>query len=311
MAPSAIMVTRLLQRWRRRWWRPDPVALAPFANLRPVVVITGGSEGIGLAFGRSFVGVGCDVVLIARDIQSLRAAAASITAPSTANRIEILALDVTAADALLCLDEKLASIGAYADILVNNAGFGLAGRFESHSASAINALIALNVCALTTLSRHVLPGQLIRGRGGIINVASVGGYVPGPNQAAYYASKAYVISLSEALAEETAGLGVHVMAIAPGPVETAFHTKMGANTALYRMFLPPLSADQVAASGVRGFRFGCRVVVPGALNKLMVLSLRVLPHRLMSPLISVLLRPAAPLPAAPNHPPAPKHTPSG
>ena len=284
------MINFFMQRWHRRWWRPDPIALAAFASLKPAVVITGASEGIGLAFAGVFVRAGRDVLMIARDGERLRAASASLRNPR--GKIDTLALDITAPDALHQIDTALTSIGAYADILVNSAGIGLAGRFETPAASSIDALVALNVGALTALCRHVLPAQLVRGRGGIINLASVGGYMPGPEQAVYYASKAYVISLSEALAAETAGRGVHVMAVAPGPVETAFHAKMGSNTALYRFFLPALSADQVAVSGLRGFNFGLRVVVPGLLNKVIVLSLRVIPHRLITPLIAVLLRPA-------------------
>ena len=100
-------------------------------------------------------------------------------------------------------------------------------------------LIDLNVRALTHLTHHFLPGMRVRGRGGILNLASIGGYAPGPNQAAYYASKAYVLSLTEAIAAETAGEGVRVCALAPGPVNTRLHESMGAENAFYRCFVPP------------------------------------------------------------------------
>ncbi len=135
--------------------------------------------------------------------------------------------DVTATDAIATIEAALAAHGAYADVLVNSAGIGLSGPFHAHAPEDVVRLIDLNVRALTQLTRHFLPGMRVRGRGGILNVASLGGYTPGPNQAAYYASKAYVLSLTEAIAAETAGEGVRVCALAPGPVNTAFHARMG------------------------------------------------------------------------------------
>ena len=291
----------LIQRWRRRWWRNDAIALARFAALAPAVVVTGASEGIGLAFAQAFARAGRNVVLIARNAHDLEAASASIVRNDVTGHVATLALDVTAADALSRLDAKLAALGVYADILVNNAGMGLSGHFAGQPSEAIESLLALNVGALTRLCRHVLPDQLVRGRGGIINIASVGGYVPGPQQAVYYASKAYVISLSEALAAETAGRGVLVMAVAPGVVETAFHTKMGANASLLRMILPAHSPQKIVASALFGFYFGHRVVVPGLLNRLIVLAVRALPHRVVMPLIGILLRPEAQASKPPPH----------
>ena len=120
----------------------------------------------------------------------------------------------------------------------------------------MRALVDLNVRALTRLTRHFLPGMRQRGRGGILNVASLGGYAPGPNQAAYYASKAYVLSLTEAIAAETAGEGVRVCALAPGPVDTAFHARMGAENAFYRYLVPPASARLGRARRLSRLRAG-------------------------------------------------------
>ena len=124
----------------------------------------------------------------------------------------------------------------------------MAGRFDEQSPEALAQLVDLNVRALTALTRHFLAGMRVRGRGGILNLASLGGYAPGPNQAAYYASKAYVLSLQEAVAAETAGEGVRVCALAPGPVNTRFHARMGAEGALYRA----LRASRLARSGGAG-----------------------------------------------------------
>ena len=152
----------------------------------------------------------------------------------------MLPLDVTLPDAVAKIEAALASHGAYADVLVNNAGIGLSGPFHAHAAADVLRLVDLNVRALTHLTHHFLPGMRVRGRGGILNLASIGGYAPGPNQAAYYASKAYVLSLTEAIAAETAGEGVRVCALAPGPVNTRFHeTAWARENAFYRSFVPP------------------------------------------------------------------------
>jgi short-subunit dehydrogenase len=185
----------------------------------------------------------------------------------------------------------LAARGGYADVLVNSAGIGLAGRFGEQSADALTQLVDLNVRALTALTRHFLTGMRVRGRGGILNLASLGGYAPGPNQAAYYASKAYVLSLSEAVAAETAGEGVRVCALAPGPVDTRFHARMGAEGALYRTLLPPASAEAVARAGYLGFALGWRVTIPGLINPFLALAMRVMPHRLVIPIVGWLLQP--------------------
>ncbi len=279
--------------WRRRWWRRDAAALAAFEGLRPCVVITGASEGIGLAFAELLTAAGSDILLIARDANRLDAVSAALRRSGGKGRVTVMALDVTAADAVPRIDEALAANQNYADILVNNAGSGLSGPFATQPVAAIENLLSLNIVALTRLTRHVLAGQLVRGRGGIINLASVGGYVPGPQQAVYYASKAYVISFSEAIAAETAGRGVHVMAVAPGPIDTGFHSKMQAEGTLMRLLVPQLSARRVAKSALLGFWLGHRVVVPGLINWLLVVCIRVLPHRLLLPLIGNLLRPSA------------------
>lgn len=280
----------LVLAWRRRWWRRDPAALAAFEGLRPVTIVTGGSEGIGLELARRFASAGNDVMLVARRLEPLEYAATQIRAESKAD-VSVLSLDVTAPDAVAKIEAALASHGAYADVLVNNAGIGLAGPFHAHAAADVLRLVDLNVRALTLLTHHFLPGMRVRGRGGILNLASIGGFAPGPNQAAYYASKAYVLSLTEAIAAETAGEGVRVCALAPGPVNTRWHEKAGAQSAFYRSFVPPASARSVAWAGYLGFVLGLRVTIPGLVNPFMALAMRIMPHRIVIPIIGVLLRP--------------------
>jgi short-subunit dehydrogenase len=278
-----------LQLWRRRWWRADRQALAAYAGLEPVVVVTGGSEGIGYALARRFAAAGSGVMLVARRPGPLEAAAERIRAEFKVAAIAV-PVDVTAPDAVPTIEAALARQGAYADVMVNSAGMGLAGPFHSQGPEALVQLLDLNVRALTSLSRHFLAGMLIRGRGGLLNLASLGAYAPGPNQAVYYASKAYVLSFSEAIAAEVAGQGVRVTALAPGPVNTAFHARMGAEHALYRYLVAPSSPDAVARAGYRGFALGLRVVVPGFLNPFLALAMRILPHGIVIPIVSILLK---------------------
>jgi uncharacterized protein len=280
----------LLHAWRRRWWRPDPAALAAFEGLRPMVVVTGGSEGIGFELARRFADAGQDVMLVARRREPLERAAAEIRAQYKVD-VAVVPADVTASDAIATIEAALRMHNAYADVLVNSAGIGLSGPFHAHPPEAVLQLIDLNVRALSLLTRHFLPSMRVRGRGGILNVASLGGYAPGPNQAAYYASKAYVLSLTEAIAAETAGEGVRVCALAPGPVETRFHARMGSENAFYRVLVLPASAQSVAWAGYFGFVLGLRVTIPGVLNPFLALAMRVMPHRIVIPIIGWLLKP--------------------
>jgi short-subunit dehydrogenase len=259
------------------------------SGLRPMTVVTGGSEGIGYALARRFAATGRDVLLIARRPGPLERAAAAISADFKVKAIA-LPVDVTAAEAIATIDRALAEHGAYADVLVNSAGIGLAGPFDAQPHEDVMRLVDLNVRALTALTRHYLAGMRARGRGGILNLASLGGFTPGPNQAAYYASKAYVISLTEAIAAETAGEGVRVCALAPGPVRTAWHDRAGAGNAVYR-YLLPASPETVARAGYVGYLLGLRVIVPGLLTPFLALALRALPHRLTAPIVRWLLKP--------------------
>jgi uncharacterized protein len=280
----------LADRWRRRHWRGDAAALAEFNSLDPVTIITGASEGIGRAFAEQVAADGQALLLIARDGTKLAALASQL---QNQHRTAIvgLPLDLTAPDAANAIDAKLAEMRGYADTLINNAGIGLSGAFAQSPAASIDAVMALNVAATTRLARHLLPGMLTRGRGGILFVASVAAYTPGPQQSVYYASKAYVLSLAEAIAAETTGMGVRISCLAPGPVRTAFHEKMGADRALYRWVMPSQSPEWVARLGLLGYRWGARVVLPGLLPAAMTLGLRLTPHRLAMPIMRALLAP--------------------
>jgi uncharacterized protein len=275
---------------RRVHVTPDVAAARlAVAHLQPAVVVTGGSRGIGLAIAERFAADGAGVCLVARDDVRLQAAADRLRAQKSRSTVATIALDVTVPDAPASLEAALAAQGFYCDVLVNNAGAGSSGVFDQAPPAAIERLMALNIVALTRLSRHALAACVSRRRGGLINISSLGGAVPGPNQAAYYASKAYVTSLTEALAVETSGLGVRLSAVLAGPVETGFHAEMGADAEPYRTFLPQSSPERVAAAAVTGFHLGQRVIVPGVLNKVMYLALKILPHRFSAAFVGVLL----------------------
>ena len=282
------ILIRLVDLWLRRAWRPDPEALSRLGAGRPAVVITGASEGIGLAIAERFAASDRPLLLIARTAETLSAAAAGL-AQRYPVEIITLPLDITVPTAADAIEAKLAAHGLYADIVVNNAGIGLGGPFTSHDPDQIAALIDTNVRALTVLCRRFLPAMCTRGRGGILNIASLGGYAPGPYQAAYYASKAYVVSLTRAMAYEVRGQGVRIAVVAPGPVDTRFHAKMGADQALYRYMIGGMSAAAVARSAVGGFRWGMQVILPGPLTPVLALAMTLTPGIISIPIIGLLL----------------------
>lgn len=272
--------------------RHDPKQVAEardrVADLKPVVLVTGGSRGIGAALAGRFAKAGHDVVIAARNRADL-AETASRIARDTGRMCSTISQDIRDPGAPASIAGKLQADGQYIEFLVNNAGMGLSGKFESHQPDDIDNLVASNITALTGLMRFVLPDLLARRRGGILNVASLGGTVPGPYQAAYYASKAYVISLTEAVAAENSGLGVRIAVLAPGPVDTAFHAGMGAEASLYRRLLPALSPEQTANAAYSGFMRGQRLIVPGLFNRVSYVFLRLAPHPISVPLMAWLL----------------------
>jgi short-subunit dehydrogenase len=245
------------------------------ADLRPVTLITGASAGIGAALAHVFAANGHEVVLVARREQLLTSLADGIAATG-APRPMVLRADVARIDAARRIGDALIANGLEPDIVVNNAGFGLVGPADRLDRGEQLAMIDLNVRALTDLSL-AWADVLARRKGGILNVASVAGFMPGPSMAVYYATKAYVLSFSEALHHELAPRGVRVTALCPGPVPTEFQARAGAkDTKLPRTLT--LSAEEVAAEGYRGLKQGRRVVVPGLGNKMVTTLAGLLPR---------------------------------
>lgn len=268
-------------------------AVAAVQGLTPAVVITGGSQGIGLALAKRFAKGGSRVAIVARGSEALARAAEKIER-AAGQRPIALSLDVTGEDAFRLIEEELAKNGCYLDVLVNGAAMGLSDSFVNEDIEDIEQLIAINVSAVTRLTHSALARMLPRGRGGIINIASFAGFVPGPYQAVYYASKAYLISLGQSLAEEETGKGVRICTAAPGPVDTGFHADMGAEGALYRRLPLSKSPEAVAASIHRGYRMGHRLIVPGMLNRLLAAIVGIIPYPILAALMSRLLWPGEP-----------------
>ena len=251
---------------------------------RPLCVITGASSGIGAELARCFAAGGYDLVLTARRADELEALAGRLTAE---HKIEChtIPLDLAEPDAANRLVRELLARGLVADVLVANAGFGVYGPFAEADERRLADLLQVNVVALSQLVRLVLPGMLARGRGRVLTVASTAAFQPGPLMAAYYASKAFVLSLSEALHHECSGTGVTVTCLCPGPTATGFAD--AARLGESRLFDGPgvMDAGTVAAAGYRGCLRGRRVVVPGARNWLTAFFGQHSPRGLVLPLV--------------------------
>jgi len=242
--------------------------------LRPVTVITGASAGIGAALARVFARNGHELALVARRGDRLNALADEIAAAGKTRPVTIVA-DLFN-DASRHVGDALKAHGVEPQYMVNNAGFGLVGTAARLDRDEQLSMIDLNVGALTDLSLAFVD-SLARNKGGLLNVGSVAGFLPGPGMAVYYATKAYVLSFSEALHSELKNRGVRVTVLCPGPVPTEFAARAGVTGGLAPGILTQ-SAETVAEQGYRGLMQGRRVVVPGLANKVATLAIRLIPR---------------------------------
>jgi uncharacterized protein len=259
-------------------------ALAAVRNLprRPgeTVLITGASSGIGRELARLFAADGAELVLIARSEGKLQELAGELAADH-AVQAEVMPADLSQPSAAGQIMQALAQQHIEVDVLVNNAGFGTHGPVAGIGVERQLDMIEVNVAALTRLTALLLPGMLERRRGAILNVASTAAFAPGPNQAVYCATKAYVLSFSEALAEEVRGSGVRVCCLAPGATDTGFAAQAGmGGTRLFRLSV--MDAARVARAGHDGLRKGRTLVIPGLLNQAQAFSVRLSPRALVT-----------------------------
>jgi len=242
------------------------------------VLITGASEGLGREFTRIFSRNGYPLVLVARNKTRLDALARELTVGDHVDVRTIskdLSLPGAAEELKAALDDQKIAI----EILVNNAGFGVHGLFHSADWKTTEAMLNLNMITLTQLTRLFLPEMIQRGHGKILNVASTAAFQPGPLMACYFASKAYVLSFTEALAEELRSTGITVTALCPGPTRTQFQKRAHTENIPENSFA--MEAAPAAEAAYRGLMQGKRLVIPGFTNKLLAVLVRLLPRQIV------------------------------
>ncbi len=239
-------------------------------------LITGASSGIGAAYAREFAARGADLVLVARGAEAMQQLATQLRSEH-GRRVDVIAADLGAPGAADRLAEEVAALGIDVDVLINNAGFGLHGDFVGADEGRLTAMIQLNCVALVDLTRRFLPGMIDRRRGTVVNVASTAAFQPLPHMALYGATKAFVLSFTEALYAEAKPAGVKVLAICPGATETSFFAIAGEDASLGRRRTP----EQVVATTMAALDRGRPSRVDGLFNAVLAAMPRVAPRRMV------------------------------
>lgn len=244
---------------------------------RPVALVTGASGGIGLELARLAAKDGHDLILVARSQAKLDEVAKYLSG-MYGIRAEVIAADLADPAAPQAILAEVDVRGLGIDVLVNNAGFGDWGLFGRADLKRQSDMVQVNVVALMVLTRLVLPRMVSQRRGRILNVASTAGFAAGPLMAVYYASKAFVISFSEAIGNELQGTGITVTVLCPGPTRTGFAQTAGMERS--NLFSSPtvMAVEPVAAAGYRGMQRGRAIVIPGVANKLLIQGMRISPR---------------------------------
>jgi short-subunit dehydrogenase len=242
-------------------------------------LITGASSGIGLELARILASTGRRLILVARTTERLEGVADELRRDYGAD-VVVEPCDLGDANEREALLSRLRDSvrGREIDILVNNAGFGVEGPFSETNWEEERKMIDLNVVGLVHLTKTFLRPMLTRGRGRILQVASTAAFSPGPRFSLYFASKAFVLSFSEALAAEITGSGVTVTTLCPGPTHTGFEARLGGRSRLFQSGLPVASAQAVASCGYRAMMAGKRVAVHGRMNRFLAWLARVVPR---------------------------------
>ncbi|CAA9573684.1 MAG: 3-oxoacyl-[acyl-carrier protein] reductase [uncultured Thermomicrobiales bacterium] len=247
-------------------------------------LVTGASSGIGRELASLLARDGHPLVLVARRREELDRVAGELGGRHGV-AVETIGADLSESEAVGRVVDELERRGIAVETLVNNAGFGAYGPFAEGDTERELAMVRLNVEAVTHLTRRLLPGMIERRRGRVLNVASTAAFQPGPLMAVYFATKAYVLSFSEALAEEVRGTGVTVTALCPGPTATEFGDRAGLETSKLFQRGVVMEASTVAAIGYAGMRAGKTLVIPGAHNWLLAESVRFAPRAAVTRLV--------------------------
>ncbi|MBO9713964.1 SDR family oxidoreductase [Sphingomonas sp.] len=242
-------------------------------------LVTGASAGLGTGFARALAAGGHDLILTARRLDRLDALAAELREKHDI-RVETIAGDLADPAAPAALVAEVATRGLAVNTLINNAGFGLSGAFATQDRAQLLAMVQVNCQALVELSHALLPGMLQMRSGSILNVASTAAFQAGPGMAIYYASKAFVLSFSEALHEEVRSQGVHVTALCPGPTATEFFDAAGTSESFALRRLAG-DADKVVQAGLAALAANRAVKIPGAANAFGAFSTRLTPRWLL------------------------------
>ncbi len=242
---------------------------------RKTAVITGASSGIGSGFARLLARDGYHLFLVARSEEKLRELSSEL------GNATVVVADLRLSSA----PQQIFDAAGAVDVLINNAGFGTSGPFVDADLKTELEMIEVNITALTALTKLFLRPMVAKRSGHIMNLASTAGFQPGPLMAVYYATKAYVLLFSEAIAEEVRGTGVTVTALCPGPTATGFAEVAGMESSRLFNLTKPMSSQAVARYGLSAMERGKRVAIPGVMNKLMTQSLRISPRRVVTTIV--------------------------
>lgn len=257
--------------------------------LAPAAVITGATQGIGRALANEFAKGGHTLLLVARGEERLAKAAEEIAAAYKV-KVKYVACDLSTREGCDQLAEGLRRHNLYCESLVNNAAIMVAGFFQEQDRETLLKLVDLNVRAAVDLTRRFLPGMLERDKGGVLNVASLEGFMPVPYQATYAATKAFMLAWSRSLAWEVFGTNVRICVVAPGPIETTMHDKAGAEYSRYMVYLPRMTPEQMAQAAYRRFMRGNWVIVEGFLNRIVAAGVRFIPGIMLIPAVGWFFR---------------------
>ncbi|HEV2692431.1 MAG TPA: SDR family oxidoreductase [Verrucomicrobiae bacterium] len=244
--------------------------------MQETVLITGASSGIGLELARCFAADKSNLVIVARNAAALEKLATELRS-AHGIKVEVLVADLAKPESPEKIFTELKGRGIAVDVLVNNAGFGLHGTFADLPLKQQLEIVTVNISALVELTGLLLPAMIRSKRGGILNVGSVAGFLPGPHMAVYYASKAFVLSFSEALHEELRGTGVRITNLCPGPTESNF-SQVARSHRTRKAQAKKMSAAEVARIGHADYRQSKHLSIPGASNKVLAVAPRLLPR---------------------------------